>query len=156
MRCASGDGVTDLVLCCFAETRQLRHPPLLACLLQLRDRTDSKPVVECLDLFRAEPGQRKQFQNPRRKLCAQCPEIAKRPGLGQLLDLERDAFSNSGNLRDSFFVLKVRYIPAECFDRARCIRISPDLERIFGFQLQERRDLLQNAGDFLLGHHQDG
>jgi hypothetical protein len=100
--------------------------------LQLRDRTDSKLVVECLDLFRAEPGKENNSRIPA-EIRAQFLEIFKRPGFGQLLDLQRDAFSNSRNFRDGFFVLKVRYIRAECFDRARCIRIRRILNGFSAF-----------------------
>ena len=53
------DSFAEPVLRRFAKARQLRDAARLACLQKLLNRTDLKRFVECLDLFRAQAGNRK-------------------------------------------------------------------------------------------------
>src|SRR5581483_10518666 len=131
MRGTSCNDVTQLLLGCFAETGQFSDTPGFACLLQLLDGTNLKLVVKSFDLPGAKPWQREQLENSGREFRAQFLQIFQRSRRRKFLDLKRDALSDSWNFRKRFFVLKVGNIPAECFDRTRSIRISPDFKRVF-------------------------
>ena len=137
----------------FTETGQFRHATRLARLAQLLDRTNAQLLVERLDFSRAQAGNREQLQNGLRKFSAQIFEVFQRTGRGEFLNFQCDALPDPRNLRHCFFILKIWYVPAKSFDRARGVRVSPDLERIFALQLEQRCDLLENTGDFLLGHY---
>jgi len=145
-------GPTEFLLRRLAEPRQLRDAACDAGFMQLRDRADLQFFVERLDLLRAQPGKRKQFQNVRRKFRAQFVEEFQRTGLDQLFDLRRDRFADSRNFFEDFFVGEISDISAPGFERARRVDVGPNLERIFILQLEKRRDLLEHVRDRRLVH----
>ena len=64
------DSRANLRLRRFTKAGQFRHAAGLACFPQLLDRADLEVLVERFDLFRAQPGNRKQFQDRLRKFRA--------------------------------------------------------------------------------------
>ena len=115
-------------------------------------------LVKRLDLFRAQTGNGKQFENGGRKFRAQFVKKFKPAGSRQFTDFRRDRFANAGNLFQRLLILQIGKTGAKSFDRAGGILLGANFERVFFFQFQQRRNLLERFGNLFLGRHdwQDG
>ena len=69
--------------------------------------------MERLDLFRAQTGNGKQFEDRSRKFRAQFVEKFQRTGFRQLLDLGRDRFADAGNFLQRLFVSQSPRLPPQ-------------------------------------------
>src|SRR5439155_12342778 len=109
-------------------------------------------LMQRLNFYCAEPGNRKQIENRARKLSTQLPEKFERAGCRQLLHFCRDGLADAGNFFERFLVLQVRKTRPPRLDRAGGVCVSANLKWILTLQFEQGRDFFEGGGDLFLRH----
>ena len=136
----------------FAETVQNGDLARLASGLELLDAFDPELLVQSLDFFWAETGNRQHGDEPGRHRGLQLVVVPQLPGRDEFGDFLLEGLADSFHLakpllRDDFVERLV-----ETLKGSGGVLIGANLERVFALQIEQHPDVHQNGRDLVFVH----